>query len=128
MPLSLINYNSGLSVTTLLNFTRKALSFLPISLSLTAVSNLDVESKLTAHYQAPWHQQRNVFHPSTRPECVEELHRQAKTSLWALHRGEALRSTQLLRLQHRRESCSLSCLVNKLLHFSLTCHLKTFQL
>uniref|UniRef100_A0A3P9CZS2 NHS actin remodeling regulator n=1 Tax=Maylandia zebra TaxID=106582 RepID=A0A3P9CZS2_9CICH len=62
------------------------------------VSNLDVESKLTAHYQAPWHQQRNVFHPSTRPECVEELHRQAKTSLWALHRGEALRSTQLLRL------------------------------
>uniref|UniRef100_A0A3B4G551 NHS actin remodeling regulator n=1 Tax=Pundamilia nyererei TaxID=303518 RepID=A0A3B4G551_9CICH len=74
------------------------------------VSNLDVESKLTAHYQAPWHQQRNVFHPSTRPECVEELHRQAKTSLWALHRGEALRSTQLLRLQHRRKSCSLSCL------------------
>uniref|UniRef100_A0A668TW89 Uncharacterized protein n=1 Tax=Oreochromis aureus TaxID=47969 RepID=A0A668TW89_OREAU len=41
------------------------------------LSNLDVESKLTAHYQAPWHQQRNVFHPSTRPECVEELHRQA---------------------------------------------------
>uniref|UniRef100_A0A3P9CZN0 NHS actin remodeling regulator n=1 Tax=Maylandia zebra TaxID=106582 RepID=A0A3P9CZN0_9CICH len=84
------------------------------------VSNLDVESKLTAHYQAPWHQQRNVFHPSTRPECVEELHRQAKTSLWALHRGEALRSTQLLRLQHRRESCSLSCLVNKLFTFPLS--------
>uniref|UniRef100_A0A3P9D0F2 NHS actin remodeling regulator n=1 Tax=Maylandia zebra TaxID=106582 RepID=A0A3P9D0F2_9CICH len=97
----------------------KGLSFLAISLSLTAVSNLDVESKLTAHYQAPWHQQRNVFHPSTRPECVEELHRQAKTSLWALHRGEALRSTQLLRLQHRRESCSLSCLVNKLFTFPL---------
>ncbi|XP_076582647.1 actin remodeling regulator NHS isoform X2 [Chaetodon auriga] len=48
------------------------------------VSNLDVESKLTAHYQAPWHQQRNVFHPSTRPACVEELHRQASLSLWAL--------------------------------------------
>ncbi|XP_029988111.1 Nance-Horan syndrome protein isoform X2 [Sphaeramia orbicularis] len=50
------------------------------------VSNLDVESKLTVHYQAPWHQQRNIFHPSTRPACVEELHRQANFSLWALHR------------------------------------------
>lgn len=60
-----------------------------VRLSPTAVSNLDVESKLTAHYQAPWHQQRNIFHPSTRPACVEELHRQANLSLWALHRGEA---------------------------------------
>ncbi|XP_069378555.1 actin remodeling regulator NHS isoform X2 [Paralichthys olivaceus] len=50
------------------------------------VSNLDVESKLTTHYQAPWHQQRNIFHHSTRPVCVEELHRQATLSLWALHR------------------------------------------
>ncbi|CAJ1059914.1 Nance-Horan syndrome protein [Xyrichtys novacula] len=55
------------------------------------VSNLDVESKLTAHYQAPWHQQRNVFHPSTRPVCVEELHRQASLSLWALHRDHQRR-------------------------------------
>ncbi|XP_069006863.1 actin remodeling regulator NHS [Embiotoca jacksoni] len=55
------------------------------------VSNLDVESKLTAHYQSPWHQQRNVFHPSTRPACVEELHRQANFSLWALHRGHQRR-------------------------------------
>lgn len=54
----------------------------------TAESNLDVESKLTAHYQAPWHQQRNVFHPSTRPACVEELHRKANHSLWDLHQGE----------------------------------------
>uniref|UniRef100_A0A3Q3VX82 Uncharacterized protein n=1 Tax=Mola mola TaxID=94237 RepID=A0A3Q3VX82_MOLML len=51
-------------------------------------SNLDVESKLTVHYQAPWHQQRNIFDPSTRPACVEELHRQASLSLWSLHRGE----------------------------------------
>uniref|UniRef100_A0A7N8YBK2 Nance-Horan syndrome a (congenital cataracts and dental anomalies) n=1 Tax=Mastacembelus armatus TaxID=205130 RepID=A0A7N8YBK2_9TELE len=50
------------------------------------VSNLDVESKLTTHYQAPWHQQRNVFHPSTRPACVEELHGQANLGLWALNR------------------------------------------
>ncbi|XP_070688016.1 actin remodeling regulator NHS [Pempheris klunzingeri] len=55
------------------------------------VSNLDVESKLTAHYQAPWHQQRNIFYPSTRPACVEELHRQANLSLWALHRDHQRR-------------------------------------
>ncbi|KAL2089513.1 hypothetical protein ACEWY4_014201 [Coilia grayii] len=54
----------------------------------TAVSNLDVESKLTSHYQAPWHHQRNVFHPSTRPPCVEELHRHAKQSLRALQRDQ----------------------------------------
>lgn len=57
-------------------------------LSPTAESNLDVESKLTVHYQAPWHQQRNIFDPSTRPACVEELHGQASLSLWSLHRGE----------------------------------------
>ncbi|KAM3876566.1 actin remodeling regulator NHS [Diretmus argenteus] len=55
------------------------------------VSNLDVESKLTAHYQAPWHQQRNVFHPSTRPVCVEELHRHAKLGLRALQRDHQQR-------------------------------------
>uniref|UniRef100_A0A8D3BAN2 Nance-Horan syndrome a (congenital cataracts and dental anomalies) n=1 Tax=Scophthalmus maximus TaxID=52904 RepID=A0A8D3BAN2_SCOMX len=56
-----------------------------------SVSNLDVESKLTTHYQAPWHQQRNIFHPATRPACVEELHRQASVSLWALHRDHQRR-------------------------------------
>ncbi|XP_026200973.1 Nance-Horan syndrome protein isoform X2 [Anabas testudineus] len=54
-----------------------------------AVSNLDVESKLTSHYQSPWHQQRNVFRPNTRPACVEELHRQANLSLWGLHRDRS---------------------------------------
>lgn len=69
---------------------------LSVILSLTAESNLDVESKLTVHYQAPWHQQRNIFDPSTRPACVEELHRQASLSLWSLHRGE----------EHQPNSCS----------------------
>ncbi|XP_054644718.1 actin remodeling regulator NHS isoform X2 [Dunckerocampus dactyliophorus] len=53
------------------------------------VSNLDVESKLTLHYRAPWHKQRNVFRPSTRPACVEELHREA--NLWVLHRDHERR-------------------------------------
>ncbi|XP_023195445.1 Nance-Horan syndrome protein isoform X3 [Xiphophorus maculatus] len=49
------------------------------------VSDLDVESKLTAHFRAPWRLQRNVLHPSTRPACVAELHRQANHSLWSLN-------------------------------------------
>ncbi|KAM4787283.1 NHS-like protein 1 isoform 6-T6 [Cyanocitta cristata] len=46
-----------------------------------AVSNLDEESRWTVHYTAPWHQQENVFLPSSRPPCVEDLHRQAKLNL-----------------------------------------------
>ncbi|XP_076999402.1 NHS-like protein 1 isoform X2 [Tamandua tetradactyla] len=45
------------------------------------VSNLDEESRWTVHYTAPWHQQENVFLPSTRPPCVENLHRQAQLNL-----------------------------------------------
>ncbi|KAG8444419.1 hypothetical protein GDO86_009558 [Hymenochirus boettgeri] len=45
------------------------------------VSNLDEESKWTVHYTASWHQQENVFLPSTRPSCVEDLHKQAKVNL-----------------------------------------------
>ncbi|MEE6476216.1 hypothetical protein FKM82_011013 [Ascaphus truei] len=45
------------------------------------VSSLDKESKWTVHYTASWHQQENVFLPSSRPQCVEDLHRQAKLNL-----------------------------------------------
>ncbi|XP_068087770.1 NHS-like protein 1 isoform X3 [Hyperolius riggenbachi] len=45
------------------------------------VSNLDEESKWTVHYTASWHQQENVFLPSSRPPCVEDLHKQAKVNL-----------------------------------------------
>nr|XP_015808980.2 actin remodeling regulator NHS isoform X2 [Nothobranchius furzeri] len=58
------------------------------------VSNLDIESKLSAHYQAQWHQQHSMFHPCARPPCLEELHRSAQLSLRALHRDE----------QHQRSS------------------------
>lgn len=40
------------------------------------------------HYTAPWHQQENVFLPSSRPPCVEDLHRQAKLNLKSVLRGE----------------------------------------
>uniref|UniRef100_A0A8C2K2S9 Nance-Horan syndrome b (congenital cataracts and dental anomalies) n=1 Tax=Cyprinus carpio TaxID=7962 RepID=A0A8C2K2S9_CYPCA len=58
------------------------ISDLVTSLSFSlAVSNLDTESKLTSHYQAPWHQQHNLFHTCTQPPCLEELHRHAKLNL-----------------------------------------------
>lgn len=63
---------------------------------LTAESSLDVESKRTVHYQAPWHKQKNIFQPSTRPACVEELYGQANFSLWTLNQGEALAAPQLV--------------------------------
>ncbi|XP_027754366.1 Nance-Horan syndrome protein isoform X2 [Empidonax traillii] len=56
------------------------------------VSNLDAESKLSVYYRAPWHQQRNIFLPSTRPPCVEELHHHAKQHLRALRREHRSRS------------------------------------
>ncbi|XP_036396885.1 Nance-Horan syndrome protein isoform X2 [Megalops cyprinoides] len=70
------------------------------------VSNLDVESKLTTHYQAPWHQQRNVFLPSTRPPCVEELHKHAKQNLRALNRDQQQR--QRASSRERRVTISVS--------------------
>ncbi|XP_077028934.1 actin remodeling regulator NHS isoform X2 [Agelaius phoeniceus] len=56
------------------------------------VSNLDAESKLSVYYRAPWHQQRNIFLPSSRPPCVEELHRHAKQHLRALRREHRSRA------------------------------------
>lgn len=63
---------------------------------LTAESSLDVESKRTVHYQAPWHKQRNIFQPSTQPACVEKLYGQANFSLWTLNQGEARAATELV--------------------------------
>ncbi|KAM4592917.1 actin remodeling regulator NHS isoform 4-T4 [Odontesthes bonariensis] len=65
------------------------------------VSNLDIESKLSTHYQAPWHQQHNVFHPCTRPPCLEELHRNAQLSLRALHQDEQQRQRSTSRERNR---------------------------
>ncbi|XP_036024622.1 NHS-like protein 1 isoform X3 [Onychomys torridus] len=67
--------------------------------SRKAVSNLDEESRWTVHYTAPWHQQENVFLPSTRPPCVEDLHQQAKLNLKSV-----LRECDVL----RRDGCRSS--------------------
>ncbi|XP_044143500.1 Nance-Horan syndrome protein [Bufo gargarizans] len=56
------------------------------------VSNLDAESKLNVYYKTSWHQQRNIFLPTTRPSCVEELHRHAKQNLRSLRREQRARA------------------------------------
>ncbi|XP_036416968.1 Nance-Horan syndrome protein [Colossoma macropomum] len=76
-------------------------SALDPKLEAVPVSNLDIESKLTSHYQAPWHQQHNVFHPSTRPPCLEELHRHAQLNLRALHRDQQQRQRSTSRERNR---------------------------
>ncbi|XP_078067622.1 NHS-like protein 2 isoform X2 [Mustelus asterias] len=47
-------------------------------------SNLDQESKRTAHFKSLWQQNVNVFGSSSRPPCVEELHQEAQLNLQAL--------------------------------------------
>ncbi|XP_059393192.1 actin remodeling regulator NHS isoform X4 [Carassius carassius] len=70
-------------------------------LEAVPVSNLDIESKLTSHFQAPWHQQHNLFHTCTRPSCLEELHRHAKFNLRALHRDQQQRQRSTSRERGR---------------------------
>ncbi|XP_067286987.1 actin remodeling regulator NHS isoform X2 [Pseudorasbora parva] len=70
-------------------------------LEAVPVSNLDIESKLTSHYQASWHQQHNLFHTCTRPPCLEELHRHAKLNLRALHRDQQQRQRSTSRERGR---------------------------
>uniref|UniRef100_A0A671T470 Nance-Horan syndrome protein-like n=1 Tax=Sinocyclocheilus anshuiensis TaxID=1608454 RepID=A0A671T470_9TELE len=85
------------------------ISDLVTSLSFSlAVSNLDIESKLTSHYQTPWHQQRNLFHTCTRPPCLEELHRHAKLNLRALHRGTESGFWHSTSREHGRVTISIS--------------------
>ncbi|XP_066570961.1 NHS-like protein 2 isoform X2 [Amia ocellicauda] len=50
----------------------------------TTATNLDSESKRTAHFRSSWQQHVNVFSSSSRPECVEELHQEAQLNLQSL--------------------------------------------
>ncbi|XP_055499681.1 NHS-like protein 2 isoform X1 [Leucoraja erinacea] len=51
-------------------------------------SNLDQESKRTAHFKSSWQQNINVFDSSSRPPCVEELHQEAQLNLQSLLQEE----------------------------------------
>ncbi|XP_077059810.1 actin remodeling regulator NHS isoform X4 [Siphateles boraxobius] len=76
-------------------------SALDPKLEAVPVSNLDIENKLTSHYQASWNQQHNLFHTCTRPPCLEELHRHAKLNLRALHRDQQQRQRSTSRERGR---------------------------
>ncbi|XP_046707708.1 NHS-like protein 2 isoform X1 [Silurus meridionalis] len=51
---------------------------------LKTTTNLDSESKRTAHFQSSWQQHVNVFGSWSRPECVQELHQEAQLNLQSL--------------------------------------------
>jgi len=74
---------------------------LPLSLSLPAATNLDSESKRTAHFQSSWQQHVNVFGSWSRPECVQELHQEAQLNLQSLLQGR--------RVSCRRFVCVFRC-------------------
>ncbi|XP_007889195.2 NHS-like protein 2 [Callorhinchus milii] len=70
---------------------------LTISRHKRAGSNLDQESKRTAHFRSSWQQNVNVFSSSSRPPCVEELHQEAQLNLQSLLQeeyGELTRDSQ----------------------------------
>ncbi|XP_043912976.1 NHS-like protein 2 isoform X2 [Protopterus annectens] len=50
----------------------------------SASSSLNLENKKTAHFKSSWQQHVNVFHSSSRPPCVEELHQEAQLNLQSL--------------------------------------------
>ncbi|XP_053317002.1 NHS-like protein 1 isoform X3 [Spea bombifrons] len=77
----LYTFKMGNSVTKKNGRSRKKLSSEEDNEFWPTVSNLDEESKWAVHYTAGWHQQENVFLPSSRPPCVEDLHREAKLNL-----------------------------------------------
>ncbi|XP_078086764.1 NHS-like protein 1 [Mustelus asterias] len=70
------------------------------------VSNLDEESKWTVHYKASWHQQENVFLPSSRSSCVEDLHQQAKVNLKTVLRAKMSLVPMLMAALHHWNQCS----------------------
>uniref|UniRef100_A0A6Q2XFS1 Nance-Horan syndrome a (congenital cataracts and dental anomalies) n=1 Tax=Esox lucius TaxID=8010 RepID=A0A6Q2XFS1_ESOLU len=73
------------------------------------VSDLDVESKLSDHYMSPWLRQRNVFLPSTRPPCLQELHHAAKHGLSAKPRGTHTRCASAFDSHVPRSSSPTEC-------------------
>lgn len=82
---------------------------LPLSLSLPAATNLDSESKRTAHFQSSWQQHVNVFGSWSRPECVQELHQEAQLNLQSLLQGRRVSFVCVFRC-HDRPCLAWICL------------------
>ncbi|XP_026864511.2 NHS-like protein 2 isoform X2 [Electrophorus electricus] len=81
--LASICYRSGTLENKVINLQRH-ISVLASKPPLKTTTNLDSESKRTAHFQSSWQQHVNVFGSWSRPECVQELHQEAQLNLQSL--------------------------------------------
>ncbi|KAK7176056.1 hypothetical protein R3I93_000348 [Phoxinus phoxinus] len=81
--LASICYRSGALENKLISL-QKHISALATKPPLKTATNLDSESKRTAHFQSSWQQHVNVFGSWSRPECVQELHQEAQLNLQSL--------------------------------------------
>ncbi|XP_043100373.1 NHS-like protein 2 isoform X2 [Puntigrus tetrazona] len=81
--LASICYRSGALENKLISL-QKHISALATKPPAKTATNLDSESKRTAHFQSSWQQHVNVFGSWSRPECVQELHQEAQLNLQSL--------------------------------------------
>ncbi|XP_042616698.1 NHS-like protein 2 isoform X7 [Cyprinus carpio] len=86
--LASICYRSGALENKLISL-QKHISALATKPPATTATNLDSESKRTAHFQSSWQQHVNVFGSWSRPECVQELHQEAQLNLQSLLQGDS---------------------------------------
>eukprot|EP00062_Callorhinchus_milii_P018529 gi/632972149/ref/XP_007902518.1/ PREDICTED: uncharacterized protein KIAA1522 homolog [Callorhinchus milii] len=72
----------------------------------TAGSKLEDEAKWSVHYRASQyqHQQENIFLPTTRPQHIEELHKEAELGLKSLQEQAKLDGYSELHLGNGRDS------------------------
>ncbi|XP_043100378.1 NHS-like protein 2 isoform X6 [Puntigrus tetrazona] len=85
--LASICYRSGALENKLISL-QKHISALATKPPAKTATNLDSESKRTAHFQSSWQQHVNVFGSWSRPECVQELHQEAQLNLQSLLQGQ----------------------------------------
>ncbi|XP_022534178.1 NHS-like protein 2 isoform X2 [Astyanax mexicanus] len=81
--LASVCHRSGTLESKVLSLQRH-ISALASKPPLKTTTNLDSESKRTAHFQSSWQQHVNVFGSWSRPECVQELHQEAQLNLQSL--------------------------------------------
>ncbi|XP_043100379.1 NHS-like protein 2 isoform X7 [Puntigrus tetrazona] len=86
--LASICYRSGALENKLISL-QKHISALATKPPAKTATNLDSESKRTAHFQSSWQQHVNVFGSWSRPECVQELHQEAQLNLQSLLQGDS---------------------------------------
>ncbi|XP_062850328.1 NHS-like protein 2 isoform X1 [Trichomycterus rosablanca] len=82
--ITFICHRSGTLEKKVLGLQRHVSALASSKPPLRTTTNLDSESKRTAHFQSSWQQHVNVFGSWSRPECVQELHQEAQLNLQSL--------------------------------------------